>query len=109
MTKPASEANFPSAIFPMKYPPMMGTPTQSPARTAMCHFRVVFLISKSSLSITPTRYNITWRKKKYRWQTLIGDAYKRDASIEYIKSTSDDLRNHYNDFPFGKFDTYQTI
>jgi hypothetical protein len=34
---------------------------------------------------------------------------KRDANIKYIKSTSDDLRNHYNDFPFGKVDTYQTV
>jgi len=34
---------------------------------------------------------------------------KRDANINYIKTTSDDLRNHYNDFPFGKVDTYQTI
>jgi len=34
---------------------------------------------------------------------------KRDNCINYIKTTSDDLRNHYNDFPFGKIDTYQTI
>jgi hypothetical protein len=33
----------------------------------------------------------------------------RNKNIEYIKTTSDDLRNHYNDFPFGKFDAYQTI
>jgi len=34
---------------------------------------------------------------------------KRDDHIKFIKTTSDDLRNHYNDFPFGKIDTYQTI
>lgn len=34
---------------------------------------------------------------------------KRDGNITYIKTTSDDLRNHYNDFPFGKLDAYQTI
>lgn len=34
---------------------------------------------------------------------------KRDGNINYIKTTADDLRNHYNDFPFGKVDTYQTI
>jgi len=34
---------------------------------------------------------------------------QRDKNIHYIKTTSDDLRNHYNDFPFGKLDTYQTI
>lgn len=34
---------------------------------------------------------------------------KRDNSIDFIRTTSDDLRNHYNDFPFGKIDTYQTI
>lgn len=34
---------------------------------------------------------------------------KRDSNINYINTTSDDLRNHFNDFPFGKIDTYQTI
>ena len=34
---------------------------------------------------------------------------KRANSITYVKTTSDDLRNHYNDLPFGKIDTYQTI
>lgn len=34
---------------------------------------------------------------------------KRDSNIKYVNTTSDDLRNHYNDFPFGKLDTYQTI
>ena len=34
---------------------------------------------------------------------------KRDEHIKYVNGTSDDLRNHYNDFPFGKLDTYQTI
>ena len=34
---------------------------------------------------------------------------KRENNINYIKTTSDDLRNHYNDFPFGKIDAYQTI
>ncbi len=34
---------------------------------------------------------------------------KRDGNIEYVKSTKDDLRNHYNQLPFGLVDTYQTI
>ena len=34
---------------------------------------------------------------------------KRDSNIKYINSTADDLRNHFNDFPFGKVDAYQTI
>lgn len=33
----------------------------------------------------------------------------RDKNIHYLKTTTDDLRNHYNDFPFGKIDAYQTI
>jgi hypothetical protein len=41
--------------------------------------------------------------------TLTEFKTKRDNNINYIKTTSDDLRNHYNDFPFGKLDTYQTI
>ncbi|HYG40593.1 MAG TPA: DinB family protein [Cytophagales bacterium] len=34
---------------------------------------------------------------------------KRDNHIKYIQTTSDDLRNHYYDFPFGKADAYQTV
>lgn len=41
--------------------------------------------------------------------TLNAFKTKRDNNINYIKTTSDDLRNHYNDFPFGKVDAYQTI
>ncbi len=33
----------------------------------------------------------------------------RDNTIAYVKSTADDLRNHYYDFPFGKVDSYQII
>src|SRR5688572_20692600 len=41
--------------------------------------------------------------------TLTEFKTKRDNNINYIKTTQDDLRNHYNDFPFGKIDAYQTI
>jgi hypothetical protein len=41
--------------------------------------------------------------------TLADFKAQRDKHILYIKKTPDDLRNHYNDFPFGKLDTYQTI
>jgi uncharacterized damage-inducible protein DinB len=41
--------------------------------------------------------------------TLADFKTQRDNNLKYIKTTSDDLRNHYNDFPFGKLDTYQTI
>jgi len=34
---------------------------------------------------------------------------KREAHIEYIKNTKDDLRNHYQKLPFGTVDAYQTI
>ncbi|HTE27966.1 DinB family protein [Flavitalea sp.] len=34
---------------------------------------------------------------------------RRENHINYINTTTDDLRNHYNDFPFGKIDAYQTI
>jgi hypothetical protein len=34
---------------------------------------------------------------------------KRENSINYVKTTADDLRNHYHDFPFGKLDAYQII
>jgi hypothetical protein len=41
--------------------------------------------------------------------TLTEFKTKRDNNIKYVGSTQDDLRNHYNDFPFGKIDAYQTI
>ena len=34
---------------------------------------------------------------------------KRANSINYIKTTADDLRNHYYEFPFGTLDAYQVI
>ena len=39
--------------------------------------------------------------------TLAEFKSKRDNNLAYIKTTTDDLRNHYNDFPFGKIDAYQ--
>ncbi len=41
--------------------------------------------------------------------TLKEFTVKRNNSINYVKTTTDDMRNHYNDLPFGKIDTYQTI
>ena len=44
------------------------------------------------------------------FQTTIKEfVSRRNKHIEYIKTTTDDLRNHYFDFPFGKVDAYQTI
>lgn len=34
---------------------------------------------------------------------------RRKNNLKYLKTTRDDLRNHYFDFPFGKADTYQVI
>jgi len=34
---------------------------------------------------------------------------KRKASLKYIKTTNDDLRNHFFEFPFGLVDSYQVI
>ncbi|MDN5202498.1 DinB family protein [Fulvivirgaceae bacterium BMA10] len=34
---------------------------------------------------------------------------KRNDNIKYVKSTGDDLRNHYFEFPFGLVDSYQVI
>lgn len=42
-------------------------------------------------------------------ETLKAFTTTRDEHIGYVKKTSDDLRNHYNEFPFGLVDTYQTI
>lgn len=33
----------------------------------------------------------------------------RKQHIKYVKTTSDDLRNHFFEFPFGKIDAYQVI
>ena len=34
---------------------------------------------------------------------------KRKASLKYIKTTEDDLRNYFFEFPFGLVDSYQVI
>lgn len=34
---------------------------------------------------------------------------KRDAHMEYVKTTKDDLRNRYAQFPFATMDAYQLI
>lgn len=34
---------------------------------------------------------------------------KRKSIIKYIKTTNDDLRNRYFEFPFGKVDSYQIL
>ena len=34
---------------------------------------------------------------------------KRDAHIDYVKNTTDDLRNRYAQMPFGALDGYQVI
>ena len=41
--------------------------------------------------------------------TLATFKKKRKASIKYIKSTDEDLRSHFYEFPFGKIDAYQII
>lgn len=34
---------------------------------------------------------------------------RRNANLKFVKTTKDDLRNHYLQFPFGLIDTYQGI
>ena len=34
---------------------------------------------------------------------------KRKANMKFVKSTEEDLRNRYFDFPFGKVDAYQVV
>ena len=34
---------------------------------------------------------------------------KRKASIQYVATTEDDLRNHYAEMPFGVMDAYQVL
>jgi len=34
---------------------------------------------------------------------------RRKTNMKYVKSSEDDLRNQYFDFPFGKTDAYQII
>lgn len=41
--------------------------------------------------------------------SLAGFKEKRKANMGYVKSSDDDLRNRYFDFPFGKVDSYQVI
>jgi hypothetical protein len=42
-------------------------------------------------------------------ETLGAFTSKRDEHIEYLKTTEDDLRNHYGQLPFGTIDGYQIL
>ncbi len=42
-------------------------------------------------------------------ETLAEFKNKRKANLKYVKSSQDDLRNRYFDFPFGKVDAYQIV
>ena len=42
-------------------------------------------------------------------ETLQAFTSKREEHIEYIKTTEDDLRNHYGQLPFGAIDGYQIL
>lgn len=42
-------------------------------------------------------------------ETLEAFKDKRKEHIKYIKTTDDDLRNHYGELPFGTIDAYQMI
>jgi len=42
-------------------------------------------------------------------ETLEAFIAKRDEHIDYVKSTEDDLRNHYGQLPFGTIDGLQII
>ncbi|MDA0195721.1 MAG: DinB family protein [Bacteroidetes bacterium] len=42
-------------------------------------------------------------------ETLDEFKSKRKSNMNYVKTSTDDLRNRYFDFPFGKVDVYQVI
>ncbi len=42
-------------------------------------------------------------------QTLAVFNERREALINYVKDTKDDLRNHFAEFPFGFLDAYQVL
>lgn len=41
--------------------------------------------------------------------TLMEFKNKRKSNMKFVKSSEDDLRNRYFDFPFGKVDAYQVV
>lgn len=42
-------------------------------------------------------------------ETLKSFITKRGENISYVKTTDDDLRNHYAELPFGTIDAYQVL
>lgn len=42
-------------------------------------------------------------------ETLQNFLDKREENLNYIRTTEDDLRNHYSKFPFGTVDAYQVM
>lgn len=50
--------------------------------------------------------NTPFKSKDEAWESF---SKNRDKLIEYVNTTSDDLRNHINQLPFGTFDSFQMI
>lgn len=69
---------------------------------------VKMITNRSTKFKAPETFKPTGKFGTYE-ATLKEFKTKRENNINYIKTTSDDLRNHYHDFPFGKLDAYQTI
>ncbi len=69
---------------------------------------VKMITDRSIKRNAPETFKPTGRFGTYE-ATLKEFITKREVHINYIKTTADDLRNHYYDLPFGKIDAYQAI
>lgn len=76
---------------------------------AMTDDQLVGMISSREQKVkTRTEFEPTGKFGNYN-ATLKAFKTKRKSNMSYVKSTKDDLRNRYFDFPFGKADSYQIL
>lgn len=71
--------------------------------------QILAMISSREKKVkTPESFEPSGKFGTYE-ETLDVFKTKRKEHIKYIKTTEDDLRNHYGSFPFGTLDTYQVF
>jgi len=69
---------------------------------------IAMIVDRSKKVKTSTAFEPSGKYGSFE-ETVEEFKSKRKEHIEYIKTTQDDLRNRYQQFPFGTIDAYQIV
>jgi len=87
------------------------TPADSSKRSEvkMTDEKLMAMITDRSHKVkTPEAFEPSGKFGSYT-ETVEAFTAKRGEHIEYVKTTADDLRNHYGQLPFGTVDAFQVL